>query len=74
MTAKQKSEATSKLGGLRAFFGETVVEARKCTWPPRQELIGSTVVVIVSVVLLSLFVALSDKILMELLKLIVPAS
>ena len=45
---------------IKQFYGETVTELRKCTWPSRDELKDSTIVVICSVVLLSAFVALVD--------------
>ena len=58
--------------GVRGFFGDVGLEMKKVTWPERQELIGSTVVVIVSVLLISAFVGLSDKALMVLLRLVMP--
>jgi preprotein translocase subunit SecE len=57
--------------GIRIFTGEVVSETRKTTWPERQELVESTVVVIVSVFLLALFVGVSDKILVRLLDLLI---
>lgn len=48
------------IGRMRAFFGEVQAELRKCSWPAGSELFESTVVVVVSVVLLSAFVAVSD--------------
>ena len=45
---------------IRALYQSTVAELKKCTWPTRPELAESTVVVIVSVLLLSVFVALAD--------------
>jgi preprotein translocase subunit SecE len=55
----------------KAFLAEVGAEMRRCTWPERQELIESTVVVIVSVVVLSMFVGFSDKVLVVLLKLLI---
>ena len=40
---------------LGAYIDETKVELRKCTWPTRDELKGSTVVVIVSTSLVAVF-------------------
>ena len=57
---------------IRNFLAEVIGEARKTEWPGREELIESTVVVIVSVVLLSVFVGASDKMLVYLLKAVVP--
>ena len=45
---------------IRGFYHNVVTELKKCTWPTRAELTESTVVVIVSVIMLSLFVALAD--------------
>ena len=54
---------TGAVGKTRAFLDEVRMEMRKSTWPPRPELVESTVVVIMTVLLLSLFVAASDSIL-----------
>jgi len=61
------------INGVRVFFEEVMVEMKKCTWPEKNELLESTVVVIVSVLLLSLFVGVSDKILVSILRLMVPS-
>ncbi len=55
------------------FWDEVAAEARKCNWPDRQELVESTIVVIVAVLLLSAFVGVSDKLLVTLLRLLVSA-
>lgn len=47
-------------GSTSAFLGEVKAELIKCAWPTRQELIDSTIVVIISVVLLGAYVSLSD--------------
>jgi len=59
--------------GVRTFLGEVVGESKRCTWPERRELIESTIVVIVSVLILSIFVGLSDKLLVTLIRLLIPA-
>jgi preprotein translocase subunit SecE len=56
---------------MRVFVDEVVSETKKTTWPERQELLESTVVVIVSVLMLAVFVGVSDKILVTLLKLLI---
>jgi preprotein translocase subunit SecE len=53
---------------LRTFLGEVKIELKKCTWPTRQELLGSTMVVAISVIILGVFVGLSDLVLMGLLR------
>jgi preprotein translocase subunit SecE len=60
-----------RVSGIRTFFAEVAAEVHKCTWPERQELLESTVVVIVSVVMMSVFVGVSDKLLMMLLKMLI---
>jgi len=47
----------------REFFKEVQVEATKVSWPTRQELRDSTIVVIVAVLLVSLFVGGVDYLL-----------
>ena len=44
----------------RLFFGEMLAELQKASWPTRQELWDSTVVVIVATVLLGLFTSIAD--------------
>ena len=59
------------IGKLRAFFDEVIVELKKCAWPTGQELMESTAVVIVSVLLLAAFVATSDGVMMAILQVLV---
>lgn len=66
-TIKEKSRA------VRSFAGDVAGEMRKTTWPGRQELVESTMVVIISLILLSLFVGICDKVLVTFLRVIIPA-
>lgn len=52
----------SSVDRLSNFLKEVRVEARKVTWPTRGELQESTVVVIVTVAIISLFTAVVDRI------------
>ena len=45
---------------IRIFVGEMVGELQKASWPTRQELRDSTIVVIVASGLLGLFTSVSD--------------
>lgn len=45
---------------IRTTYHDTVAELKKCTWPTWNELSESTVVVILSVVILSVFVFATD--------------
>ena len=44
------------IAAIKKLYDETVAELKKCTWPTRQELYESTMVVVSSLVLLSVFV------------------
>jgi len=59
---------------VRTFGQEVADEVRKSTWPQRQELIESTVVVLVSLLLLSLFVGVSDKVLVVFFTVLIPSA
>jgi preprotein translocase subunit SecE len=52
-----------RIAGVGTFLGEVRTEMYKSSWPDRGELFESTVVVIVSVVLLAVFIGLSDTVL-----------
>ena len=60
------------LNSIRTFVNEVGAELQKTAWPSKQELIESTMVVIVSVVMLGVFIGVCDKVLIELLDLIIP--
>jgi preprotein translocase subunit SecE len=48
---------------VREFFKDARVELTKVSWPSRQELWDSTIVVIATVILVSVFVYIADMIL-----------
>ena len=48
---------------LANYVRETREELRKCTWPSRDELKGSTVVVLISIALLGVFTVATDFVL-----------
>jgi preprotein translocase subunit SecE len=49
------------------FFKESYAELRKVIWPSRDEVIASTKVVIISVVIIALLLGLFDVVIYELL-------
>ena len=49
-------------GRIRRFFSETVAEMGRCTWPTRQQLLESTGLVVVAVIILALFVFGVDEV------------
>ena len=55
---------------MRNYVEETKEELRKCSWPSREELKGSTVVVMVTIALLGLFTVGVDWVLASLMRLI----
>ncbi len=44
----------------RIFVGELVAELQKASWPTREELKDSTIVVIIACVLLGVFTSIAD--------------
>jgi preprotein translocase subunit SecE len=51
--------------GVKGFFTGVRGELKKCSWPTRSELIDSTIVVIVSVMVFGIFVGISDGVIMK---------
>jgi len=54
------------IGKIRVFFEETNEELKKCTWPSRDQLLESTLLVIVALVAVALFVTAVDYVLIKL--------
>jgi len=54
------STVTESFRKVRFFLADVQNELRKSTWPTRGELIESTVVVIVSVILFAIYIGLCD--------------
>jgi preprotein translocase subunit SecE len=52
--------AESLMGRIRRFFKEVKAEMQKVTWPSKDEIIGSTIVVITITLLLTLYVGVID--------------
>ena len=48
---------------ISGFFSEVRAEMQKVTWPTREELTGSTAVVLVTMLFLSTFIGLADFVL-----------
>ena len=65
------NKLTQGAGSLRGFLEEVKVELLKCSWPTRKELFGSSVVVIISVIILGAFVGACDMVNMGLLQFII---
>jgi preprotein translocase subunit SecE len=63
---------SGQLAQLVTFVRETREELNKCTWPTWNELKGSTVVVMISIVLLGGFTVIADAIFGMVMRLITP--
>ena len=61
------------VGNLVQYFQDSKVELKKVTWPSRKETLGLTWVVLIFVVIISLFLGVSDLGLSKLVKLILGA-
>ncbi len=57
------NKVMDSMRAVRSFLGSVREELLKSTWPTRSELIESTVVVIISVVLFAVFVSVCDTVL-----------
>ncbi|HEX2483062.1 MAG TPA: preprotein translocase subunit SecE [Methylomirabilota bacterium] len=55
---------------VREFFHDVLVEFRRVSWPTRKEVMGSTSVVIVMVLVLAVFLAVVDHALTWLVRLV----
>jgi preprotein translocase subunit SecE len=51
---------TNPIPKIRGFLTEVVVELKKSAWPTRSELVDSTMVVLVTVIVLGVFVSTAD--------------
>jgi preprotein translocase subunit SecE len=65
------SKLTETVGKVRQFLAEVRNELHKSAWPTRGELLESTAVVILSVILFSVFVGITDTVLVKVVGLIV---
>ena len=67
MLERVKESLADSWTGMVRFLREVRGEIRKVTWPQKKEVIGSTVVVIISVGVMSIFLGLVDLVLQSLL-------
>ena len=61
------------VGNLVQYFQDSKVELKKVTWPSRKETMGLTWVVLIFVIIISLFLGVSDLGLSKVVKLILGA-
>ncbi len=67
---KRAVKSESPMGKVRRFISETMAELGRCTWPNRQQLFESTVLVVVAIAVLACFVAGVDWVAQKLISLI----
>jgi preprotein translocase subunit SecE len=74
--AIEKSKAVQKDPGVvqksMQFLREVKIELKKVTWPTRKQTMGSTLVVVILVVIISLFLGLVDLGLSSLVRVVLP--
>lgn len=66
----KSAENASVMEKIRRFISDTVAEMGRCTWPSRQQLLESTVLVVVAMSVLACFVAAVDEIAMRVIRLV----
>lgn len=59
---KRDSESEKMIAKTVNFLKEVKVELKKVSWPDRNELMGSTTVVIITVAILATFIGICDLI------------
>ena len=55
---------------VAGFFNDIKLEMSKVSWPTKDELIGSTIIVIVSLAILSAFIGICDIVLSKIVNII----
>lgn len=56
----KRATGVKRLGSRFRFFGDTIAELKKVTWPTRQEAIRLTVTVLIVCIIIGAFLALAD--------------
>ena len=56
----KKATGVKRLGSRFRFFGDTIAELKKVTWPTRQETVRLTVMVLIVCIVIGAFLALVD--------------
>lgn len=58
----EKKEGVNLFTRIRLFFKEVIAELSRCVWPTRNELIETTIAVVIMVIITSLFVFGLDQV------------
>ena len=59
---------------VRDFLTEVMAELKKSSWPTRRELVDSTIVVVITVLVLGMFVALADVVFLRIISFLTKAT
>ncbi len=62
MASSKQAAQQKNTGGFGRFFRETKTEIKKVVWPNKQELINSTIVVFITVLVISIIIGVVDSI------------
>ena len=52
---------------IRQFFADVALDGKRITWPSRRELVDSTIVVLVFIVLLAIIIGCCDQVIRKVL-------
>ncbi|MEA2012216.1 MAG: preprotein translocase subunit SecE [Verrucomicrobiota bacterium] len=47
---------------IKNFYEDTVSEVKKCTWPTKTELLNSTILVVVTLLIMMVWIGFVDKV------------
>ena len=56
----------ASVGRLGAFLGEVRTEVKKVTFPSREEVVGTTIVVLITSVIFAIFLWIADVVILRL--------
>lgn len=62
---------TNPMGKIRSFLAEVAAELKKSAWPTRKELVDSTIVVVIAILILGVFVAMADFVFIKIVGLLI---
>lgn len=72
IAATQWKQLKAAFWASRKFLQEVKVEMQKVTWPSRNEVIGSLMVVMTAIIFLTVVITVWDQILSQILRVILP--
>ena len=58
------------VASIPRFFGEVKAEMKKVSFPPRDEVVGTTIVVLITSVIFAVYLWLADMVIVQLFKMV----